>query len=360
MALHRNWIAISLLSLLGWTISFSGQTEEMKDLYTASWPVSDQTTQVRNRALGNAFAQVLVRASGSEKVLNSSAIKSSIPNASAYMRLYTYKKLGLEEQKVYKKPLLLKVSFEPNAVTNLLKDAGQPVWNNNRPTGAYWIAVERNGDRQISADGQGGAAIAVTKQANQRGLPVMLPLMDLEDKSAVSAADVWGKFADPVARASRRYNADYTVMGRLSGDSGSWQGSWSVNFGGDSMSFTTSAPSQEQAVAKMVNRVADRLAMKLAVVLNSETQTDYLVVTGLSSIESYAKVQSLLSNLSMVSSVNAIEVKEDEVLFKLGLQSSTRYLVDALGLSKNLRPSSADSFGNSVNSTQALVYNWRD
>ena len=351
------WILLALTMV---SFSTATRSEVMKDLYTASWPVADQTTQVRARALGNAFAQVLVRASGHEKVLNSSVIQNSIANASDYMRLYSYKKLNLAEQKIYKKPLLLKVSFEPTAVTNLLKEAGQPVWNNNRPNGVFWIATDSNGEREIAADGQDVEAVAVRKQAYQRGLPVVIPLMDLDDKSAISISDVWGKFSEPVTRASRRYNADYVVMGSLSESANGWQGSWLVNLGNDNMRFTTSGASTEQAVSKMVNRIADRLAMRLAVVLNSQTEINYILVKGLSSIESYAKAQSLLNNLSMVSSVNAVEVKESDVLFEIGLQSAPQYLIDALALSSNLRKTTADSFDNSVSSQPALVYNWRD
>lgn len=348
-------ISLALVVLAG-----KAKAEVMKDLYTASWPVADQTTEVRNRAMGNAFAQVLVRASGSKKVLNSGVIKSSLSNASSYMRLYSYKKLSFEEQKIYKKPLLLKVSFEPKAVTNLLQDAGQPIWNNNRPSGVYWIAVDKDGKREIAADGQDAAAIAVTKQAYERGLPVVLPLMDLDDKSAISSSDVWGKFAEPVNRASKRYGADYIVMGGLSQSANGWQGSWKANLGGDNMSFTTNGRSAQQAVAKMVNRVADRMAMKLAVVLNGQVETDYLKVKNLTSIESYAKVQSLLKNLSMVTSVNAVEVYQDEVLFELGLQSSTEYLIDALEISNNLRRTTTDSYSEPGARPVALVYNWRD
>ncbi len=357
-SLKLIWVFVA--SLLVALASMPLESKVMKDLYTASWPVKDQTSEVRDRALGNAFAQVLVRASGNEKVLNSAAIKASIDNASDYMRLYSYQKLNLEEQKIYRKPLLLKVSFEPGAITNLLKDSAQPIWNENRPLGAFWIATDVNGQRDISADEQGSAAIAVRKQAYQRGLPVILPLMDLEDKSAVSAADVWGKFSDPVRRASRRYDADYIAMGALSQGRNGWQGSWRIDFGNDAMSFTTSGNSSQQVVSKMVNRVADRLALKLAVVLNSQIETDYLKVKGLTGIEAYAKAQSILKNLSMVSSVDAIEVKEDEVLFKLGLQSSTQYLIDALQMSNNLRRTAADPYGESSINQLPLVYNWRD
>ncbi|WP_251360099.1 DUF2066 domain-containing protein [Kangiella sp. TOML190] len=351
---------LSLLMLVSCLLLPVAKAEVMPDLYTSSWPVSDQSESARNRALSNAFAQVLVRASGHEKVLNASAIKASLRDAASYMRLYSYQKLNFEEQKIYRKPLLLKVSFDPSAVTRLLKNSGQPVWNNNRPAGTYWIAVDNNGARKIAADGQDGAAIAARKEANSRGLPIILPLMDLEDKSAISAADVWGKFQEPVNKASKRYGADYVVMGSVSQAASGWQGSWVADLGSDTMRFTTSGASSQQAVAKMVNRVADRLATKLAVVLSNQTQTNYLLLQGIDSMQAYAKAQSILSNLSMVSSVNAIEVKRGDVLFQLELQSATQYLVDALEVSGNLRRSSGDLSDFSSNAPSALIYSWRN
>ncbi len=359
---------VVIIGFLLATSALPGQSEEMRKLYTASWPVSDQSVTVRNKALSNAFAQVLVRASGHRKVLKSSTIRASLSDAASYMRLYSYKKLNLQEQKVYGKPLLLKVDFDPGAVARLLQDAGQPVWNNNRPSGTFWIAIDNRGQRKIAADGQDEVAITVRRQANSRGLPVTLPLMDLDDKSAVSIADVWGKFAEPVNRASRRYNSDYVVMGSLSRTGNGWQASWLVDLGNDDMRFTTNGASSQQAVARMVHRVADRLATKLAVVLSNQIETNYVLIRGLSSLESYAKAQNLLAGLSMVKSANAIQVREDEILFKLELQSASRYLIDALemnnhlyrsaGFGNELAPDMGDGFNNQLNQ-DTLVYSWR-
>ena len=53
-------------------------------------------------------------------------------------------------------------------------------------------------------------------QTQAMGLPVSLPLMDLDDNMAVTATDVWGRFADPVLKASQRYGAEMVVLGKLS------------------------------------------------------------------------------------------------------------------------------------------------
>lgn len=358
-----RWCLILTVAFLGF--AFSGvltpvQAEKMRDLYTASWPVADQSEKVRNRALSNALAQVLVRASGHKKVLNSSSIKSSLGDAASFMRLYSYKKLSLEEQRIYKKPLLLKVNFEPNAISNLLKSAGQPIWSDNRPSGAYWVLVD-DGSRKIAADGQDGEAIALRKAADARGLPVVLPLMDLEDKGAISAADISGKFLDPVKKASKRYSTDYVALGTVTKSGAGWSGNWVVDLGNDTMRFTTKGASSSVAVSKMVDRVANKLANRLAVVLNGQAQTDYLLVDGLYDLESYAKAQSILKNVSMVKSVNAVAVANNQVLFELELLSARQYLVDALAVSSNLRRTtlSSDLMMTMPANAEPLAYQWR-
>src|SRR5258706_5789879 len=51
--------------------------------------------------------------------------------------------------------------------------------------------------------------------ADERGLPVTLPLLDVQDLRAVTFADVWGGFEDRVAAASVRYRADALLIGRV-------------------------------------------------------------------------------------------------------------------------------------------------
>src|SRR5258706_15949695 len=51
--------------------------------------------------------------------------------------------------------------------------------------------------------------------ADERGLPVTLPLLDVQDLRAVTFADVWGGFEDRVAAASARYRADALLIGRV-------------------------------------------------------------------------------------------------------------------------------------------------
>ena len=69
-------------------------------------------------------------------------------------------------------------------------------------------SIERNGD---AARGRPRLKLLRGGRTNA-GLPIALPLLDLEDMTAVTFADVWGGFDEPVQRASTRYRADATLI----------------------------------------------------------------------------------------------------------------------------------------------------
>jgi hypothetical protein len=54
-----------------------------------------------------------------------------------------------------------------------------------------------------------------TAIADQRGLPITLPLLDLEDMNQIEFADVWGGFEQSLLPASTRYGADAVLVGRI-------------------------------------------------------------------------------------------------------------------------------------------------
>ncbi|MBD3653801.1 DUF2066 domain-containing protein [Kangiella sp.] len=313
------------------------KAERVTDLYSASWPVENQSTDVRQKAMQNAFAEVLVRVSGSKDVVNNSQIREVLPNAQDYMRQYSYKRLSAAEQMVYERPLLLVATFDSLAVKKILQDASLPVWSENRPSGTFWIAVEENGNRRVATDANDSVTIALNRAASRRGLPIMLPMMDLEDKSQVTVGDIWGRFVGPINRASERYNADYVVVGQLSQSAGQWFGRWSMDLGGTVENLSSSASSKQDVIADLVDQVANKLAARLAVVLSGEVLAVEIYVNNIYELEAYAGARNYLANLGMTESVKVLQVKDDAVLFEVRVLTSPQNLIDAINIGNNLR-----------------------
>jgi uncharacterized protein len=98
-----------------------------------------------------------------------------------------------------------------------------------------WVVVEDDaGERRCSAGSEHPVADGLRERARERGLPLQLPLMDLDDQLAVDPAAVWGRLSQTLQPASERYGADIVLVGRLQQlPDQRWVGSWEFWLDGD-------------------------------------------------------------------------------------------------------------------------------
>ncbi len=337
-------LLVASMTFIACLVAMPAKAEKLSDLYTATWPVDSQATSARTQAIKNSLQQALIRASGSKDVVRSPAVQSALSNADSYLRRYSYQRLSAAEQMIYEKPLLLKATFDKQSITSLLKSASLPIWGEDRPSGIFWIALDNGEERRIASDENRSIAAALDIAAQSRGLPTSLPLMDIDDQSALEVADVWGRFEMPIEAASKRYGSDYWVAASLSKGTDQWQATWKVSLYGQTQSFTTSGLTAYEAIQGAVNRVADALASKLAVVLSEQAQEVLISIENIQDFESFAKAQTFLNSLGMVRSASAVEVSNDRVLFKVESLTSPQNLIEAIKLGNNLQRSEP-SFG---------------
>jgi hypothetical protein len=136
----------------------------------------------------------------------------------------------------------VRVGFSRSGVNDALTSLNLPIWGAERPSTLVWIAADLGGGQrtEIMADtvtpprrpGEvlGAAAFPLAEDAqatfdaildelittaDERGLPIVFPLLDAEDRAQVRFADVWGGFDQFVARAAERYPVDAVLIGRV-------------------------------------------------------------------------------------------------------------------------------------------------
>ena len=94
----------------------------------------------------------------------------------------------------------LTLRFDPARVDRLLRQANEPVWGLRRPLVLLWWVDERNGSRQLMGESTAAEQWQqLSAAAVRRGLPLMLPLMDLDDSMAVASADLQERALDRVS-----------------------------------------------------------------------------------------------------------------------------------------------------------------
>lgn len=357
---YRKLIMTLFAVFMAAVVSAPVQAEKVRDLYTATWPVDSQSSSLRTEAIVKSFEQALVAVSGTRDVLRSPMIQSALGNANDYLRRYSYQKLSAAEQMIYGKPLLLKATFDSQSILSVLKSASQPIWGQDRPSGVYWIAVEKESQteqREIATEDSPLIAAGLNIAAKNRGLGVILPLMDIEDQSALSVSDVWARFGDSINAASQRYGTDYWVAGQLSYNNEQWQGKWLVSMRGETRRYTTTGLSSYEAINAVINRVANHLASKLSVVLSEHAQEVLISIENIQDFQSFAKAQQFISSLGMVRSASAIKVSQDTVLFKVESLTSPQNLIEAMKIGNNLQRST-NGFDQNLNSEGDFHFVW--
>ncbi len=317
---------------------------EVTTLYEVAIPVVGQGAEERNRAIRQAFSEVLIRASGDRDVPGQPALQEAFADTLSYVQQYRYHKLsrdGLEPADEAHPSLELRVVFDARAVNQLLFNTGNPVWGRARPTTVVWLAVQEQ-TRRFLVGGDTGRAFQeeITRQARRRGIPVLFPLMDLEDQAALHFMDVWGNFRDSIMTASRRYQSEAILAGRLyRRQDGEWEGRWTLYSDAEPRFWSSSAESLATVLAAGIDGSADSLARRFAQRAGGVAgQMVLLSVSAVHELKDYARVLGYLESIDAVERLQVARVEGDKVLFRLNLRGDGKGLRQAIAFGGALAP----------------------
>ena len=318
----------------------------MENLYVAEVLVVGEEERQLARGAQAGLLQVLVRVSGTREVENSALIASSLRKSEAYYYQYSYestdKTLQIGNEVVPAQ--LLRIHFEPSAVAKLLRRAGFPVWASNRPGVLLWLAIsDVEGRRILSENEVNEMTKALQDQARLRGLPLLFPLLDLEDSASLSTAEVWGAFLGRIADASARYNPDSILTGRIQKDSnGRWSARWSYQIDQSWHVADSSAFSADEMIRSMIDRLTNELAARYAI--DSSRSQVTIRIESVNNLEDYVAVSNYLESLGPVLSSFIVRVDGSEVEFKLNTEGKNEQLIEIIQLDQKMLLLSADEF----------------
>ncbi|MFQ2658240.1 DUF2066 domain-containing protein [Aeromonas caviae] len=302
---------------------------QVTDLYQGKAPTSGDMTAAQSQALGD----VLVKVTGKRDILTQPDVVKALAAPADYVQQYSYQDIGSVK--------FLKADFNVVKVNALVGQSKFALLGPVRPQVAIWLVVDE-GERRILPDQSGdGWSEALRAQTQAMGLPVSLPLMDLDDNMAVNATDVWGRFADPVLKASQRYGAEMVVLGKLSPEGEAWSIDWGLygtKPGAQAGELTKGTGSGTQAeVAKgFADALAGWLVQQYGTRLSGVASSQTLVVEGLSDIDGMIQIQKLLQGMASVTKVAIGKLEGDKVTFNLSLQGDKAELVRGLQLESRL------------------------
>lgn len=336
LVLRRQFLGASLIALFAFiSIPVFAQTDRY---YSASVPVASQSARERERAAGVGLREVLVRISGVEDLDQYPDAVSALSRASSHLEQYSYERVRGATGRMTEH---LVMTFSPAAVERILRSAGLPYWPVQRPDALVWLVEDDITEGKRLVNDTGSPILQGLFSASQkRGLPLLLPLLDLEDQLAISAEQVWNLDQETVLAASERYNADTVLIGRYSRTStGQWWTSWQFFHRGDGRNFDLRGEDGvvvgQQALAPLANYLAGLYALKA----NPESASRlYVQVSPVNDFGNYRKTLDYLHKLPVVTSYSLLAVTGESLLFSFELNGTFDQLKNALSLDGKMRP----------------------
>ena len=366
-------------------------------IYSERVPVANESDAERNRAFRNALQIVLVRATGEEKNLSHPAVQEALDNAQSYVEAIryfseavtptqVYEGIGLQSaqggtvvepsvanrldemtpapgQRVAASPTVdeqrfIEVEFSSVLIERMLTDARIPLWDSNRPSVLIWVALQDEfGNRSLlSSDINNDIIDLIADFADARGLPVLFPVLDFEDRRNLSEDLVWRLDEEAIRLASMRYGADSILTGRLHfTSSGELLGLWQFQFQGETVVFDGFSTDLEAYLNAPLERVTAQLARYFAIVPESNPAASVILrVDGISNLQDYSALVAYIGGLGLVDSVVASQVAGERLELQLGLVGEVQQLNELIALDRDLLPIESATSG----SSGLLHYRW--
>lgn len=341
MPLTTNFRMVLCFSLLlaAMMLALPSSARVLPDLYEVSEAVASRNISDRADATARGLGRVFVRVTGNQNIVNDPKLAPVLEQAQKYVQSYRY------DSDINQ--LFLNLTFDPKAVNDLVHQLQLPLWPNNRPGTLVWMAVDtlQSGRDTLRQEDYPELFGLLDGLAQERGLPLEFPVMDLNDQRNMPLGSLWAQDEGAAQQAGVRYRPDATLMGRLLQTSAQrWQANWLLMHGGRSYAFDAQGSSLEEVALRGVNEAANRMAERYAVRAGGSGVASAVLVeiAGVRSFADYSEATSYLQGLAQVSSADVLAVNGDRLTLSLTTSIQLENLRDVLSLNRNLLPAGED------------------
>src|SRR5690606_26736729 len=136
---RRCWLGLALLLMC-----MPAFAAEVTGLYEGTSPVSSRSdARERTQAFSSAMADMLVRLTGRDDVLELPELRAALNAPQPYVETWVYQSLPAAEPG-QPEQLVIDISFYQAEVQRLLDGARVPVWPSSRPETLLWVVVQES------------------------------------------------------------------------------------------------------------------------------------------------------------------------------------------------------------------------
>jgi len=334
-----------LACLLAGFATASARAASVGDLYRASAPIAGHGPEDRNNAIKDALGSVLVKVTGSRAILERKETKRVLESAPSMVREFSVEMDPGPGGAAGERRLV--VRFAEGVVNSALREAGIPIWGGIRPALLVWIATEDGGPSRLATpDEQPWVWEAAEEVCTERGLPLVVPLFDLEDRNGVRPGDLAGGYSDVVRLASARYAPDVILLGALKSKGEQWGARWILTQAGSEVDWSTTGDSPQSVVAAGIHWAGDQIATRFAPSSANQARSRVrLDVSGVHASADYGRTMDYLRSLDIVENVLVLRLDDSRIALQLDVRGGEPVLRQTVALGTVLDPEDQSAAG---------------
>ncbi|MGH8468612.1 MAG: DUF2066 domain-containing protein [Gammaproteobacteria bacterium] len=336
-----RWVRYILLAT-GSVLALASEGAQVRGLYEAEIPTAGGEPAAKAEAMEMALRVVLVKLTGDRNAAQREGVASLFKEPRVYIQQYGYQASEGGHGNAGGGRVLA-VKFDAKALSGALRRAGLNLWERERPLVLVGVSLGAGEKRvMVSRDDASGYTHAIEYQAQQRGLPIVIPIMDEHDRAWLS--DLQTPPATATGEVSNPYGADAILTGHLDEvPSGLWEASWSLFYGGEVQRWRSQGDSAETVLEEGVDQGTDALVAQLNPPADQLLEDIVkLTVHGVAALDDYAQLQHYLESLDAVTHSSVVRVQPNSVEFVVIARGGESALGRAIALGKHLEPMSGD------------------
>ena len=252
----------------------------------------------------------------------------------------------------------INVDFSATLINELLLEAKIPVWDSNRPSVLVWMTLQDEaGERSLLSSESNPEIVSLIRDfADERGLPIIFPVLDFEDRRNVTEDTIWSLDEAVIRQASVRYGADSIMSGRLHFTAGGdLVGVWQFIFQDQTLMFDGVDQELKSYLNAPLDKITTQLASYFAIVPEtSDFEIVQLRIDGVGTLQAYSSLVTYVNGLGLVESVITTALDGERLDLSLSLLGDPSQLAELIALDRDLLPIQSASLENDLR----LHYRW--
>lgn len=310
----------------------------VSDLYQARVPVNSRATGLPPEILQKALGQVLVKLSARPEA---AALATTVPDPDRLLRGYDYQ--SLQDQ------LHVLVQFHEQPVRDLLAAHRLGAQSGERPLLLVWLALaDQRQAHLLSEDSAPVQVMQLQNLAYERGLPLLFPLLDMDERQQVTAEQLRLVQLEPLQAVSQRYQPDGILSAYAFPLTGAWELRWQLQLGQRVANGRVRAADHATLFGAFLDQVLVHLAPPQTVPAvtqptlpepqSDSAETLIITIEGISSLAAYARLQKQLQEVPGLQALQLLGLDAQQVQLRVDLDGGEAALREILARRPILHP----------------------